>query len=318
MAEREVMQTVDSVRKKAGEVVDEPEGEAANRPLVEHIATALDSMRAEMAQGERQYVKTPFPGLNTFLIGGFGPGELVYIGARPAVGKTALALMFAHQAAVAGKRVLFVSREMPVSALARRMVAQVGSVRASELKLGRADEAVLETICAKLRPLPIWLSDSAVSMLDVHAALEAMPEPPDYLLVDYLQLIRAPREIRDRRLQVEHVSQALKDIAMRRKIPVVCLSSLSRPATGQTARPTLASLRESGELEHDASVVLLLHVPDDKKTDRECLVAKGREGNTGRVLLKFDGEFVRFAELETRFAEVDYPDAEPEDDRRFV
>lgn len=310
MLEREVGITIESVRKKSGAIAPDPD--AGDGPLVAHISTALDAMRAEMLLGDRPYVKTPFPGLNNFLVGGFGPGELVMIGARPAVGKTALALELAREAAKHGKRVLFVSREMPMAALARRMMAQAGEIRASALKLGTVVDAVVERVAALLRSLPIWLSDAAVSIQDVHAAVEAMPEPVDYLIVDYLQLVRAPREIRDRRLQVEHVSQSLKDLAMRRKIPVVCLSSLSRPVAGQNTRPTLASLRDSGELEHDSSVVLLLHVPDEQKPERECIVAKGREGRTGVVMLKFDAEFVSFEELadESRFGGAEYPESE--------
>lgn len=308
MPEREVRITCESIRRRAGEAGEERTEEESDAPLVIHVSAALDAMRAEMAEGERQFVKTPFPGLNHFLVGGFGPGELVYLGSRPGVGKTALALELARGAGRAGKRVLFISREMLASALARRMVAQEGGVSASELKLGRVDAAIVDAVAETLSALPIWISDRAVSLQDLHAAIAAMPEPLDYLIVDYLQLIRTPRGIGERRMQVEHVSQALKDIAMKLSIPVVCLSSLSRPPTGSNARPTLASLRESGELEHDASIVLLLYRPDENGTETECIVAKGREGRLGTVKLNFQGEFVRFAELETRYGSGDYPE----------
>jgi len=93
-------------------------------------------------------------------------------------------------------------------------------------------------------------------MLD---AMASLPTPTDFLVVDYLQLLNAPKGIAERRLQVEALSKGLKAIATERRIPVLCLSSLARPHEGRDKEPTLASLRESGELEHDADVVLLLH-----------------------------------------------------------
>src|SRR5262249_16357256 len=104
-----------------------------------------------------------------------------------------------------------------------------------------------------------------------------------------------PESIRDRRLEVEAVSQRLKALAVERQIPVLCLSSLSRPGDPRAKRPDLGSLRESGELEHDADVVLLL-VREPMQPETECIVAKNRDGRTGIVRLRFLPEFVSFDE----------------------
>jgi replicative DNA helicase len=133
-----------------------------------------------------------------------------------------------------------------------------------------------------------------MSLDQVRQALESVGGGIHLLIVDYLQLVTAPKEIRDRRLQVEHVSQGLKSLAMSSQVPVLCLSSLSRPPTGTNPEPTLASLRESGELEHDADIVMFLHRKDDATT--LCIVAKNRDGATGVTSLVFKPEFVSFHE----------------------
>jgi replicative DNA helicase len=157
----------------------------------------------------------------------------------------------------------------------------------------------------KLGSYPIWLLDEAVSLDEITAVVTGWRETTalGLLIVDYLQLVRAPRGIRERRLQVEHVSQALKTLAVQCQIPVLCLSSLARALDGaKEHRPTLASLRESGELEHDADVVLLLH-REPRQSETECIVAKNRDGAVGLARLVFRPLFVSFAEAATRDGE---------------
>ncbi|HUU97626.1 MAG TPA: DnaB-like helicase C-terminal domain-containing protein, partial [Phycisphaerae bacterium] len=230
---------------------------------VQHISDALVDAVVQIEKGPQRMVGTPYPLVNKILVGGFSPGELVYLGARPGMGKTAIALEIARGAAKAGHNVLIVSREMVNSHLARRMLAQEGRINASELKLGTmTDRALLDRTAEKLSCLPIWLTDAASSvaeLLAVFRVLERADARPTLVIVDYLQLIRAPAEIRERRMQVDFVSGALKSkVAMANKVTVLCLSSLSRPQEGKDKRPTMASLRESGQLEHDADTVMFL------------------------------------------------------------
>jgi replicative DNA helicase len=185
------------------------------------------------------------------------------------------------------------------------MVSQEGGLRASALRSGRLsdeDKAEFTLTTQRLARLPIWLSDDAVSLAEVTGLVSGWSEssPLGLLVVDYLQLVRAPRDIRERRLQVEAVSQGLKTLALQAKIPVLCLSSLSRPPQEtKDKRPGLSSLRESGELEHDADVVLLLHREYDKAST-ECIVAKNRDGRQGIVSLIFRPETVSFDEASPR------------------
>lgn len=296
---RDVEKCVTSIARR--ESVD---GEAAEARGIQpkHISEVLDEFERSLAAGPSPTLPTPFPTLNAFLNGGFAPGELIFLGARPGVGKTALCLEIARKAAqgITGG-VLVVSREMANLAIVRRVVAQDARVRAGSIKRAELNDTerwqVKESV-GRLRPLPIFLADDAVSMADIQGIVESMASevPLALVVVDYLQLVRAPREVKERRHQVEAVSQGLKTLAMQYKVPVLCLSSLSRPPGDEKNKPpTLASLRESGELEHDADVILLLHRAYHEPAT-QCFVAKNRDGRIGIVDLMFRHEYVAFDE----------------------
>lgn len=278
-----------------------------DRVRVLHIGKVLQAM-LDAAESPPRSVPSPFPALNSYLSGGFCPGELAYLGARPGIGKTTLALEIVRSAAKAGFTTLVVSREMSLIALARRMVAQEGKINASAIRhgSGRVWPDVVRT-CGKLYELPVWLTDQAVSIGDIYQAFDSVPKPPDFVVVDYLQLVQSPG-VGERRHQVEHVSQRLKGLAMSKQIPVLCLSSLSRPASDARDKPpTLASLRESGNLEHDADIVMLMHRAQETPNEAEVNIAKNRDGETGVAKLLFTPETVSFAEIERRLSDGDRP-----------
>lgn len=269
--------------------------------LPEHIGAVLTRVETEREAGPAPALRTPYRVLNKLLSGGFAPGELIYVGARPGVGKTALALEVARVAGKAGQAVLIISREMRNAALARRMVAQEAHVPSNHIRaasLSYEETHRYKHAVAKLADLPIWMTDRATSLGEVVSALDNVPLDPKLLVVDYLQLVRAPKNITDRRLQVEDVSKNLKSLALQREIPVLCLSSLSRPPKDASVdrKPTMADLRESGELEHDCDIALLLH-RKFQSNEATCIVAKNREGSTGEVPLWFSPEFVSFSAI---------------------
>jgi len=220
---------------------------------------------------------------------------------------TALALEIARYAAKSAP-VLVISREMVVMSLARRLVAQDGQIPASELRrnmVAYADMGRMAASFERLSGLDLWLTDEAVSLKDISQLVDTPPAGrPAWglVIVDYLQLVRSPESVKDRRLQVEAVSQGLKGLALQHKIPVLCLTSLRRPQINGT-RPTMADLRESGELEHDADIILLLHREPDEpgqppNTVVECNVAKNRDGETGQRDLIFSARYVSFSARE--------------------
>jgi replicative DNA helicase len=268
-----------------------------------HISEVLADFQTALSKGPSPTLATPFPTLNLFLNGGFGPGELIFLGARPGVGKTALGLEFARRTGLHGAdgAVLIISREMTNLALSRRLVAQDGRVRASAIKrasLNESEQWHVSQAVERLTTAPIYFSDDAVSLGEIQTIVATMTAeaPLALVVVDYLQLIRAPREIKERRHQVEAISQGLKTLALQYRVPVLCLSSLSRASGDDRNRPpTLSSLRESGELEHDADIILLLH-RQYHEANTVCTVAKNRDGRLGTVNLLFRSDFVAFDE----------------------
>jgi len=276
-------------------------------PTLTHISAAIRGVMSALDAGAPQVVATPYADLNRLFDGGFRAGELVFLGARPGVGKTALALEIARCAAKSAP-VLVISREMVVLSLARRLVAQDGQIPASELRrnvVAYADMGRMSASFERLSGLDLWLTDEAVSLKDISQLVDTPPAGrPAWglVIVDYLQLVRSPESVKDRRLQVEAVSQGLKGLALEHKIPVLCLTSLRRPQVNGT-RPTMADLRESGELEHDADIIILLHREPDEpgkppNTVVECNVAKNRDGETGQRDLIFSARYVSFAARE--------------------
>jgi len=290
---KDVLRIVGSIGRADARNPREAQNEPPRSVCVEHISVSVAKALDEM-QSPKRGISTPFRQLADFITGGFQPGELIYVGARPGIGKTAFALELARHAAKEGRNVLAVSREMLSPSLARRAMAQEGKLSATDLKLNKIDAEYACRVGESVSALPVWITDSARSMVEIREALNSVPGGVQMLIVDYLQLLHAPREIRERRLQVEFVSHELKQLALERQIPVVCLSSLSRPPSGTNPEPTLASLRDSGELEHDADIVLFLHreLKDDPKT--LCIVAKNRDGAVGVARLLFKPEHVSF------------------------
>jgi hypothetical protein len=271
-----------------------------------HLSTVLDELAASLQRGPTLALRTPYPALNALLSGGLSGGELVYIGAFAGVGKTAFMLELSRGAAHDNQPVMIFSREMVNLALARRLVAQELEMSARSLKRGvlnDAERADFLTLVPKMRTLPIWLNQVTTDVPGIEREIESFPAPPPLglVVVDYLQLMDATgvsARPDQRRLQVEAVSKGLKGLAQRYRVPILCASSMSRPQVKKGGKatprkPSVDLLRESGSLEHDADIVLLLHREFDS-LDAQCIVAKNRDGRVGTVALKFKPESVAF------------------------
>jgi len=265
-----------------------------------HLSTLLTRVAADIESGVKpSVIPTPFPLLNEMLDGGFARQELTFIGARASVGKSALALQVAIEAAKHGHGVLIVSREMGEIALARRIVAQQARVFAKSLRRNEVaayDKGLIQATLPRLMSLPVYVTDAVKNITEIADLVERFTgtAPLGLLLVDYLQLVGAPKGIGERRFQVEAVSKILRDLAIQFNCAVVAISSLNR-ALDDDSRPSMASLRESSELEHDADVIMLLHREFGKR-ETECIIAKQRNGEQGTVHLLFEWEYVAFAE----------------------
>lgn len=233
------------------------------------------------------------------LLHGLRPGEMVILAARPGCGKTALALQVALNVARAGRTALFLSLEMSRVDLGQRILANLGGVHHERIRSGclRPDERrALEearTLAGGLRLGLVEDSATPCSRLRALARRRSSKAGLDLLVVDYLQLMSHPGSP-DRFQEVGAISRGLKALARELSVPVMAVSQLSRAAA--EGRPRLSHLRESGALEQDADVVVLLWT-EAERGPLHCAVEKNRHGRTGKTCLAFRREFQQIAGL---------------------
>jgi len=263
------------------------------------------------------------------LTSGLHDGEVVVIAARPSMGKTALALNIAEHIAVDHQiPVGIFSLEMSADSLVTRLLCSRAQVTLRSVRdgfLSEKDFPRLTAIASQLMRAPIYIDDSAnLTIYQVRAKARRMKSQFDIrlLVVDYMQLMRAPSRRSDlsRQVEVADISAGIKALAKELKIPIIVLSQLNRqPESRDEGAPRLADLRESGAIEQDADVVGLLVRPevyedDDEKKSRlkgkaTLIIAKQRNGPTGDVALTFRHEFTRFEDC-AKIEEEDVPDKE--------
>ena len=252
-------------------------------------------------------VPTGFVDLDA-LLSGLQPGTLNIIGARPAMGKSALAMgMAVNVATTTNKPVLFFSLEMGRAELSQRILSSEARVDSAKLRTGRLNEEDWRRIGRAIGRLsiPLFIDDnSAVTVMEIRAKarrIAAKHGDLAMIVIDYLQLMGGNASAENRQLEVSEISRNLKILARDFKVPVVALSQLSRGIETRTdKRPTLSDLRESGALEQDADVVMFLYRPsvndDDpqRKADANLQIAKHRAGALDDIRLVFLANYTRF------------------------
>jgi replicative DNA helicase len=261
-------------------------------------------------------VRTGIPSLDR-MTAGLEPGGLTVLAGRPSMGKSALGWQLAERAAMDGEGVVVASYEMADAQLGRRGLARLSGVEAGKIRSGRLDRdewAKLADAGTRLGALPIWTNDRPPHHVEGLRSLiqrHRTQQPTAVAIVDYLQQMSGPKG-GNRNNEVEHISRGLKRMAMELELHVVALAQLNRGVEHRTPpRPVLSDLRDSGAVEQDADNVLLLWRPeyyfDDTTPDSarsewqgraELILAKQRDGETGRVHLTWDGPRLRFTEME--------------------
>ncbi len=259
-------------------------------------------------------------------LSGLQPSDLVVIAARPSMGKTALALnIAAHVAKTQNKTVALFSLEMAKEQLALRLLCSEAGVDQQKVRQGYIDRGDMDRIAigaSELYKAPIYLDDSpTMNVLQMRGKARRLRAEHglDMIVVDYLQLVSGYGKFENRTQEISQVARSLKTLARELRVPVVALSQLSRAveARGHPRRPLLSDLRESGSIEQEADVVAFIYRPsyygaDEMRaagyleTDQniaEIIISKQRNGPTGVVRLAWINEFVRFENLEERFAE---------------
>ncbi|MEE2632487.1 MAG: replicative DNA helicase [Candidatus Neomarinimicrobiota bacterium] len=240
---------------------------------------------------------------------GFRKSDLIVIAGRPSMGKTALALSIARNAALESKVPTAVfSLEMSSDQLAQRLLSSEARIDGQKARTGRLQTARWKDVViasGKLADAPLFIDDTAaLSILDLRSRARRLKREENIglLVVDYLQLMQGPRRSENRQQEISYITQSLKALAKELDIPVIALSQLSRAVESRTnKRPVLSDLRESGAIEQDADLVIFLYRPfvyDDKKVEEKGLayliVAKQRSGPTRTVKATFIDTYARF------------------------
>jgi replicative DNA helicase len=244
---------------------------------------------------------------------GFQPGEITIIAARPSMGKTAFSLNIAQHVILREKKSLaYFSVEMGKEQLMMRMLASEARVNLSDLRVGNlSDNAWPRLIdrASKMAEARLFIDDtSGISPFEIRSKCRRLQAQHglDIIMIDYLQLMDLKQKVESRERAVSEISKTLKAIAKELKVPVVALAQLNRGVEGRSdRRPMLSDLRESGSIEQDADVIMLLYREDyyerdnpDAKGRSEVIIGKQRNGPTGTVHLRWESHIGRFSDLD--------------------
>jgi len=279
--------------------------------LKDVMESTVDEIEASGHKGEGMTgVPTGFYEFDE-LTNGLHPGQMIVIAARPAVGKSTFALDWARSAAITHNMATVVfSLEMGRNELAMRLLSAEATISLQDLRKGTVKDdqwSKIATTMGKMNDAPLFIDDSPnMSLMEIRAKCRRLKQQHNLKLVilDYLQLMSSGKKVESRQQEVSEFSRALKLLAKELQVPVVALSQLNRGSEQRTdKKPMVSDLRESGSIEQDADMVILLHREDmyDKESARageaDVIVAKHRNGPTKTITVGFQGHYSRFANM---------------------
>ncbi|GAB3990868.1 replicative DNA helicase [Nocardioides marmoraquaticus] len=283
-------------------------------PLSAIMESTLDEIEAiSNHDGSTNGVPTGFADLDE-LINGFQPGQMVIVAARPAIGKSTLGLDFCRAASIHNNMtsVIF-SLEMSKSEITMRLLSAEAGVALNALRKGPMTEddwAKLVPKMGQVSGAPMFIDDSPnMTMMEIRAKARRLKQRHDLklIVIDYLQLMTSGKKVESRQVEVSEFSRQIKLLAKELGVPVIALSQLNRgPEQRSDKRPMMSDLRESGSIEQDADIVMLLHREDayERESPRvgeaDIIVAKHRNGPTRDVVVAFQGHLSRFTDM-TRY-----------------
>ena len=275
------------------------------QPTVEEIE------RSGSHDGDTAGVPTGFYEFDE-LTNGLHPGQMIVIAARPGVGKSTLALDFARSAAIHHEQTTVIfSLEMGRIELTTRLLSAESGIPLQKLRQGKLDDerdwTTLANTMGKINDAPLFIDDSPnMALTEIRAKCRRLKQQHDLkmVVIDYLQLMTSGKRVESRQQEVSEFSRSLKLLAKELEVPVIALSQLNRSAEQRNdKRPMVSDLRESGSIEQDADMVLLIHREDmyDKESphagEAVIMVAKHRNGPTGEITVAFQGARSRFANM---------------------
>lgn len=287
------------------EKVSQPSAKTEPQPVQNFVAGFIDRLQ-DIADGKVQPgIPTQIPTLDMMLGGGLKGGKQIIIAARPSVGKSSLAQQLCLNVAQQGHAAAMFSMEMGCAELTDRTVANLGRVPLDAIGTGKLDRdewsRVSESI-ERMRGLGLYFDDQpALSLSDIVSKARALKRKSDIklLAIDYLQLCASGKAADSRHHQIEEISRGLKSLAKQLDISIVTLSQLNREVEKRAnGRPVLSDLKESGAIEEDADVVLMLwrHKVGQFANTIGCAVPKNRQGRVGEFALHFEGAHQRWTE----------------------
>ncbi|KAA2286358.1 replicative DNA helicase [Arenimonas fontis] len=286
-------------------------GRADFVPLREAMKEAFQILQERYEnQGAVTGLPTGFGELDE-MTAGLQPSDLIILAARPAMGKTTLALNIAEYGALKTRKAVAVySMEMSASQLAFRLISSIGRVNATRLRTGQLEDEDWSRVNMAIKMLSevrIFIDDTpALSPEVLRAKARRIKREHDLglIVIDYLQLMQVPGSQENRATEISEISRSLKALAKELNVPVIALSQLNRSLESRTdKRPVMADLRESGAIEQDADIIMFIyrdeyyHKDSADKGLAEVIIGKQRNGPTGTVKLKFFGEYTRFDNL---------------------
>jgi replicative DNA helicase len=274
-------------------------------PLTLEEIEAIDSHGGGMTG-----VPTGFADLDE-LTNGLHPGQMIVVAARPALGKSTLGLDFARSAAIKhGLATCIFSLEMGRTEITMRLLSAEARVPLHHMRSGKMtdeDWARLARRMGEVAEAPLFIDDSPnITMMEIRAKARRLKQRHDLklIVVDYMQLMSSAKRVENRQQEVSEMSRSMKLLAKELEVPVVAISQLNRGAEQRTdKKPQLSDLRESGSIEQDADMVILLHREDayEKESPRageaDLIVAKHRNGPTDTITVAFQGHYSRFVDM---------------------
>jgi replicative DNA helicase len=280
-------------------------------PLSDIMHGALEEIEAlSNRDGGMTGVPTGFADLDS-LTNGLHAGQMIVVAARPAIGKSTLALDFARAASIkSGLASVIFSLEMSRNEITMRLLSAEARVALHSMRTGQMNEDDWTRLARRMGEVanaPMFIDDSPnMSMMEIRAKCRRLKQQHDLRLViiDYLQLMSSPKRVENRQQEVSELSRSLKLLAKELNVPVIAVAQLNRgPEQRTDKRPMLSDLRESGSIEQDADVVILLHREDayERESPRageaDFIVAKHRNGPTTTVTVAFQGHYSRFVDM---------------------
>jgi replicative DNA helicase len=309
---RDVQEVLSGAEMKVFKIAEQGRrGRADFVPLREAMKDAFQLLQERY---ENQGAVTGLPtGFHDFdeMTAGLQASDLIILAARPAMGKTTLALNMAEYGAIKTKKAVAVySMEMSASQLAFRLISSIGRVNATRLRTGQLEDEDWSRVNMAIRMLSdvkIFIDDTPALSPDVlRSKARRIKREHDLglIVIDYLQLMQVPGTGENRATEISEISRSLKALAKELNVPVIALSQLNRGLESRTdKRPVMADLRESGAIEQDADIIVFIYRDEYYNKDSadkglaEVIIGKQRNGPTGTVKLKFFGEYTRFDNL---------------------